>query len=280
MQLTPNYIVKTSVCGVAFVAVMVYFSSLCASLVDNYFVIFNDAVFPIIGELLISVVLFLLVVGVIAALVRPVWLAIIVYAVGAFMYPLIVGFGPVTAASASIVFILLLAYLLFEARQFGNQIKFSTYPLGGKKMLLGSLLAALVAVAVGVGYNVDSAAENYIVPPVLKTLITEQTSSMAKVTVDKQVEGQDVSAQQKGIMIQEIQKKFNDIINDIEMNLGSDKTNIGVFLGVLVFASLQIIFIVVSLLSMLLIPLLFWILKITGFTKTTTGKVEVTRITL
>lgn len=271
-----GFIVKVVVCGVAFVSAMAYFSSLCAGVVSDYSVLFGGAIVMFLVKLAIAAVIFLLMTSVVAALLRPTWVAMIVYAVGAFMYPVLVGFERVTLISAAVALVLLILYLLFAVHQFDNQIKFSTHPLLGKKLLMGSLLAALVAVSVGLGYNVDSAAKNYVLPPFVKGFYVDQMTSIVKGTIN----AQKATDKQKEAALGEATKSFNEIFDKAEKELKPSQGYIGILFGVVAFIALQIVFILVSIVALILVPLLFWILEITHFTHLVTEKVEAKRLTL
>lgn len=275
-KLSLSFVVKTFVCGVAFILAALYFSSLCAEIAGDYSVLFTDGVFIILLKLAVAALIFLLMMSVVAALVRPIWIAMIVFVVAAFMYPLSVGFYGVTFIAALIELILTILYLLFASYQFKNQIKFSTHPLFGKKLLMSTLLAVLVAVSVVVGYDADSATKDYVIPPVAKTFYIEQMTTIFKNVIESQ-KGTD---EQKGAALNEAVKGVSDAYDNAENELKSGKYYVGILLGILAFVVMQTAFILVAVLALLIVPPFFWILGIIRFTHVVTEKVEVSRVTL
>ncbi|MFA5948467.1 MAG: hypothetical protein WC806_05915 [Candidatus Gracilibacteria bacterium] len=274
------YIVRTAVCVVAFLAAALYFAHVCGVVAGNYLILFSPELKTIIswfGSFVLSVILFIIMVGVTAALVRPTWIAMIAYAVSALLYILFVGANTATWIVAAVSVVILILYLLLEVHLFSNQIKASTHPLGEKKMLICLLLALLIAVSIGVGYNNDSLKRNYVIPPELKTTISIYMLNAATTQVNAQ-EG--IKDEQKKTAIESVKKTVDESVVKLEDGAKPYQKYIAIFLGVMAFSLFQIILIFVGIIAMIFVPLLFWILKLTHFTNIETEKCEVTRLTL
>jgi hypothetical protein len=275
-----GYVIRTSACLLVFLAVSAYLAHVCSVVADNYLLLAavsgSKALISWSINLGIAVVLFVLAVGVVAALVRPMWVAMIGYAVGAALYPLIVGSSVITWVTALVFAGALILYLIATSRLFANQIEVSTHPLGEKKMMISLLLAILVSVSVAVGYISDSTARSYVIPPEGKTAISKYMVN----TVQSLIDGQKATAKQKEDAIKEAQKAADDTVNKIEEQLKPAQKYVPVMLGAIVFSLAQIVLIFVVIIAALLVPLLFLILKAARFIHTVTEKCQVVRWTL
>lgn len=274
-----GYVIRTAVCVLAFLATAVYFFHLCSGVADNYllFTAFTKkTAITWFVNFAVSAALFIIMLGVTAALVRPTWIAMAAYAVAAGLYIFFVGSGIVTWVAAGVSVAVLVSYLIAEVHLFSNQIKVSTHPLGEKKMLICTLLAALISVSVAVGYMNDSVKRNYVLPPEAKTVYSQYMMKLAEGTID----AQKPTARQKETALKEAEKKVNDLVVKTEDTIKPVQKYIPVILGFFAFCVFQMVLIFVGIFAMLFVPLLFWILKITHFTHIITEKCEVTRLTL
>lgn len=274
-----GYVIRTTVCAAAFILAAAYFSSSCAGLAGNYLMLINfksQVAISWLIHFLLSATLFIVMLGVTAALIRPMWIAMVTYLFSAVLYIRFLGFSPATLITATVFVVILVLYLLSAAYLFGNQIKPSTHPLVEKKILVCSLLAALIAVSVGMGVGNDMTKRGSVIPPELKSYYSQFMMDVMK----GQVDAQKATEKQKQVVLEEAKKNVNDTIVKMENDLKPFQLHISIFFGVLAFFAFQIVLFFVGILSMLLVPLLFWILKITHFTHTVNEKCDVTRLTL
>lgn len=274
-----GYVIRTTVCALAFLASAVYFSYVCGGVADNYLLFASFTAHTAIlwfVNFAVSAALFIIMLGVTAALVRPTWVAMVTYAVAAGLYIFFVGSGVVALVAAGVSVAILVSYLIAEVHLFGNQIKASTHPLGEKKMLICTLLAALISVSIAVGYMNDSVKRNYVLPPEAKTAYSQYMMKLATAQVDEQK----ATAKQKETALKAAEKNINDLAVKTEESIKPVQKYIPVILGFFAFFLFQMVLIFVGIFAMLFVPLLFWILKITHFTHIVTEKCEVTRLTL
>ncbi|MBI4994689.1 hypothetical protein HZC21_03530 [Candidatus Peregrinibacteria bacterium] len=260
-----GYIIRVFACILAFIATIIYFSYSCRILVNNYLTIITV---PWLINFAVASILFIIILSVTVVLLRPFWIAISVYGLGAILYAFIVGFSIAAWIAAAVFLVSLILYLFFEIGQLNNQIKFSTHPLGDKKILICSLLAMMISVALGIGYYQDSIKRNYVVPPETKTFILQQ--------VMKGVEKQ----KQKQAAVKQIEEKLKTMINDAEKSLKPYQKYIPIALGILSFLLFQIVLFFISFISAIFIPLVFWLLKVTHFAHTAVEKRKTQHLTL
>lgn len=274
-----GYIIRTASCVITFLIAAAYFSYTCSTVVNNYGLLFQPTSAAAISWFInfaISAALFIIMLGVTVALIRPIWIAMVTYAISAIMYVIFIGPNIATWITAGILFAILLVYSLAEVKLFKNQIKASTHPLGEKKALICTLLAVLLSVAVAVGYDKDATKRNFIIPPETETAFSQYLVNSAKTQIDAQ-KGTD---QEKKAALEKATTDVKSLIEKQKEALKPAKTYIPYMLGISVFLIFQMILIFVGILSMIFVPLLFWILNITHFTHTITEQCEVSRLTL
>ncbi|MBI5152153.1 hypothetical protein HZA39_01345 [Candidatus Peregrinibacteria bacterium] len=280
----PNigYIIKTAACIAVFFASMAFFSLMCKALVDNYIFLIAPTMkitVPWLIKLGISVLLILITLGIVAVLVRPVWLAIATLAAGSILYPLIAGGGYITWILAAVSCASLSGgYLYFVVKQMRNQVNFSTHPLGEKKLLVCSLLALLIAVSLGLGYAEDSARRNYIIVPEIKTLAQDYVVYQAIQIAVKQYPK--ITAKQKEAAAESVKKNMKKTFDDVEKNMEKYKSTLPVIFGAIAFMIFQMVLIFIAMIASIFSTFIFSLLRITHFTRITTETCEVKHLTL
>lgn len=268
-----GYIIRIAVCCLAFLAAAAYFFYSCKILADNYLAI--ASMFWLVNFIAASIV-FTVILALTVVLIRPFWIAIIAYGLGAVLYCFMIGFSKPVFIAAGLFLVLMVLYLSFEIRQLNNQIRFSTHPLGDKKILICLLLAVMISVAFGTGYLQDSIKRNYVVPSEIKTLLMNQMTNVA----EKMLSGQKIAAQQKQAAIKQTKERMQGMMNDAEKNLKQAQKYIPIILGVVAFFCFQTVLFLLSFVSALLIPLAFWFLKTTHFIHIAVEKCETQHLTL
>ena len=84
-----GYIIRIFACILAFLAAIIYFSYSCRVLVGNYLTI---ATVSWLINFAVASVLLMIMLSVTVVLLRPFWIAVITYGLGAVLYALMVGF--------------------------------------------------------------------------------------------------------------------------------------------------------------------------------------------
>lgn len=273
-------VAKTSVIIIAFIICVIFFTKISAALSEDYFLLIMPTAgktIPWLIRLAISSLLFAMSAGVVAVIIRPIWIAVLTYLAGAFLYALVAGSSGTTWIVAGIIFVCMSLYALYVSRQLKNQVNFSLHPLSDMKMLLFSLLAVLISVSFALGYSTDSARHGgYIFPPEIKTLGVNYLYDQQKPLIEKQPG----TKAQKEKALKTAREKMQTTIDDIEKGFKPVQMVIPVILGVSLFFIAQLAFILLSFVAMGVLSLLFFILKITHFTHLANEMREVTYITL
>lgn len=273
-------VAKTACCVIFFIVCVGFFAKVSAALSNDYFLLIMPTAgktIPWLIRLAISSLLFAVSAGVVAVIVRPIWIAVLTYLVGAFLYVLIAGSSSATWIVAAIIFVCMSLYALYISKQLRNQVNFSLHPLSDMKVLLFSLLAALISVSFALGYSTDSARHGgYILPPEIKTLGVNYLYDQQKPLID----AQPGTKAQKEKALKAAHDKMQSTVDDMEKGLKPIQVGIPFMLGVSLFFIIQLIFILLSFVAMASLSLLFFILKVTHFTHLANEMREVTYITL
>ncbi|MDD5726060.1 MAG: hypothetical protein PHC53_01460 [Patescibacteria group bacterium] len=278
-KIDAGYVIKTIVCVLLFLAAVAFFAYVCRQLSDNYMLLLMPTTYATVTWLInfgVAILVFAIMAGVVAILVRPYWIVIVAFLLSALLYPLIVGMNLATWIVAGVFAILMCIYLLYIARQLKNQINFSAHPLSDMKLLLLSLLVAQVCVAFGLGYIQDSARRNYVLPPEIKAPIASGLLSQATANIN-QAKATDA---QKKVAVEAANKQVKTTVDDLEKQFQAIKYMIPYVLGVLLFFLLQTILLVLGFLPIAIARLLFMLLKVTRFANVTVETREIKHLTL
>lgn len=264
----PNaaYFIKTAVCVILFLGSMFAFAFVCRALVQNYALLFTSGmkiIIPLFIRLLISVFALFIMAAVVAVLVRPMWVAIPAYFVAAAMYPLIVDANTYMWAAAGVFALLMVIYEFSIAKNLKNQVEFSIHPLADMRGIFLTLLAALVAVAFGLGYSADSESRGYvIIPPDAKTSAEDFLLKQAGPILEQQP----ATPAQKQTLLKEMKKKMQGMMDDFEKKAQPFRLAVAIVLSVTLFYLLKIVFWLLGFILLPFLHLIFFILKKTRFT--------------
>jgi hypothetical protein len=280
-----GYLIRTGATVLAYWGAMAYFFHECAVLVNNFHLLVAPSVqttVPWLIHLAVSSLILIMMAGVAAALVRPLWLGLLATLLGVCLFPLIVGSGLGTWISAGVALFFLISNQAFVNSQMKNQIQFSSHPAGEKKIIVATLLAVMISVSLGLGYLRDAAKNNTVFPPFLTNSYIKMTMNLAKSQIDAQAKagGAAVTEEMKQKALSEAETKLKQTVADWDTKAKPQLTYIGVGLGVFAFFMIQMVYILLALLTIPLIPLMFLLLKLTHFTQIESEKVVVSRITL
>lgn len=273
------YLIKTSVCLLAFFALMAAFSYLCRELADNYLLL----ILPQAGltaswlvRLVIFVVCLAATINIIAVLVRPVWLVAVAYLLAAVMYILIMGVDKVMLIIAAVFFVGLLTRLMFVVKQLNNQVNFSVHPLADKNTVFFSLLALLVAAAFWLGYSQDMARRAFIIAPEIKTTVQELSLAQVKNTIKKQ----NLKPAQEKALLSAINPQIQKIFENVEKSLAPYARFVPLAFAAILFSFLSTIFSLLGLISLPVLKILFVLMRLARFTNFAIETREIKHLTL
>ncbi|MEY4723194.1 MAG: hypothetical protein RLZZ324_707 [Candidatus Parcubacteria bacterium] len=268
-------IAKTAACVLFFLAAATFFAGACAELAANYGMILvpTAAILPWLIRILVSAFLTMLGFGVVAAMVRPLWVAMLVMAAAGALFALLLGGGVVAWAGAAAGAALLCGLLLGIAKGLENQIHFSVRPVSDKELKLSSILAVLVAVAVGMGYAADAGRGQYVIPPRIMVAIAAQLNG----SIASLAQTQMVPAALRGAVQEAAKGQVAAMIAGFETMARPFAAYAPYVLGLVAYFTAQLAFYLPGLLASLLIGPVLWLLKMTGFVRESSGMEMVSR---
>ncbi|HSD12554.1 MAG TPA: hypothetical protein VLC10_03270 [Patescibacteria group bacterium] len=274
-----GFVVKTLLCILAFAAAAAVFAYACAELMVDYSLVFTpskELTLPWLIRMGAGSFAFLLTFGVIAVLVRPLWLAAMTLAGGMVVYAFVLGGGLVAWCGAAVGAAMLLGLLYSVAKQIENQIDFTLRPVSDKELVISSILAILVAVPVGLGYAVDAEKGHYVIPPRITAYVQEQ--SMAY--VEKMVDAQLVPEMLRGSVTSAAKEQVAATIKGLDKMAEPYAPYVPYALGALAYFSFQVLLFIPGFIASLLLAPFIWLLKVIRFAHVTKQTRVVTRLTL
>lgn len=272
-------IVKTALCVLAFLSTATFFSFTCRDLTNNYLLLLTPsytATVPWLIQLSIASLLLATASGIVAVLVRPLWLTIVVYITGSALAGFVIQPNAIIAVTMIALALFLVTYLLFIRQQMQNQIHYSLHPLSDSKVMFFIFLAIIVSVSFGNGYINDSTRRNYVVPPEVKTIVLNQAVGFTDTVVESLYE----QPAQRQVAKQAAQASTKEALDNMEKELAPHIKTIPIVLGVTLFSIALSFFFLLSFLLMPIVRTVFFLLRTTKFAHVTTETREVSRLTL
>jgi hypothetical protein len=277
-----GYFLKTAVCILALLGSMVAFDFVCKDLADSYLLLIVPSwsatgmwfVWFGVTALLVAVTA-----GVMAVLVRPLWVAAIAMLLAGASFPLILGPDRTTIGSAVVFVLIMVLFLTYVSHQLKNQIHFSTHPLSDMKLLLLSLLFAFVSVAFGLGYAADAETRGFIIPPEIRAPLTETVIRLYGSTVESQASKQNLPPAQVAEVKKMARTQVQTMVDGAEAGLRQWKPYAAGVLGILLFLTLTTL-LLFGFVPILIAWIVIWFLRATGFVRTETETIDVTHLTL
>ncbi len=209
LSMTTNKLVKTMVFVALLVAASIYLGHVArqiGQLGDAILVFSLDKWYPFIW-LLLALVLVAISAGLVAALVRPIWICFIAFAIASLA--LLLMWGP-DLIGIALALLYLLAGLLYSrgvAKGLHERIRFSVRPIEENQTGLAIILVIAVCVLFYIGYSTQIESEGFRIPPFVMTIATE--------VADRQFESMsDLTPQQKEQAVAEFRQLFEQQVED------------------------------------------------------------------
>lgn len=274
-----GYAFKTTLCALFFMAAAAFFAYSCGEVFENYLLLFaptREQTLPWLIRLAVAALLFLLLFGVNAVLVRPILIAAGAIAGAMITYAMVLGGGAAVWIASGAVAVLFIAVLFSVVKQIENQVAFSSRPMGDKELALSSLLAVLVAASVGFGYALDASRNGYLVPPRVTAYIGQQASAYARTAI----EAQPIPSFMKDGARAAVDEQVTAMLDGFQAKLRPYAAYAPYVIGLLAYFTFQLIFFVPGYVAALLLGPLLLLLRLTGFAHVRREMREVTRLTL
>jgi hypothetical protein len=228
--------------------------------------------------LLLAILAVAVTAGLVAALLKPLWVAMIAFALSALAMILGWEVGIGTALLGLLYFIACLPYARGVTKELNERLKFSVEPVSRGLSLLFLVLALAACGSLYMGYAAHIEKEGFTIPAALKEMMTKMTIVPTREAVEART---DLTPQEKERILVEMEEGFEEMwMGPLEEMIEPYERLIpgGVAIGV--FMTLQTILGLLSWIPGLILAMIFPLLQITGMTKVVRETREVERLVI
>jgi len=228
--------------------------------------------------LLLAIMVVAVTAGLVAALLKPLWVAVVAFALSALAMILgwQVGIGP--ALLGLLYFLLSLPYARGVTRELNERLRFSVEPVSRGLSLLFMVLALVACGSLYLGYAAHIEREGFTLPPTFKEMMTRMTVVPIREAIEAQT---DLTPQEKERALAEMEEGFEEMwMGPLEEMIKPYERLIPVVMAVGTFMTLQTILGFLSWIPGLILAVIFPLLQITGMTKVVRETREVERLVI
>ncbi|MCJ7669294.1 MAG: hypothetical protein MUO61_02110 [Dehalococcoidia bacterium] len=207
--MTTSKLVKTIIFVVLLVAASSYLASVSrqiGQLGDAIFVLSMDTLYPFIW-LLLALVLVAITAGLVAALVRPLWICFIAFALASLVVLFIWGLNLIGIVLALLYLLAGLLYSRGVAKGLNERISFSVHPIKDNQTILTMVLIIAVCVIFYFGYAAQIEREGFTTPPFVIDIATGIAEGQIEASPD-------LTPQEKEQAIAEFRQQFEQQMED------------------------------------------------------------------
>ncbi len=216
--------------------------------------------------------------GLVATLLRPLWVAVVAFALSALAMILgwEVGIGP--ALAGLLYFIACLPYARGVTKELNERLRFSVEPVFRGLSLLFLVLALAACGSLYMGYAAHIEKEGFTIPASLKEMMTKMTIVPMREAVEART---DLTSQEKERILVEMEEGFEEMwMGPLEEMIEPYERLIPGAVAIGVFMTLQTILSLLSWIPGLILAVIFPLLQITGMTKVVRETREVERLVI
>jgi len=214
--------------------------------------------------LLLAIAVVAVTAGLVAALLRPLWVAMVAFALSALAMILgwQVGIGP--AIWGLLYLLICLPYARGVTKELNERLRFSVEPVSRGLSLLFMALALVACGSLYLGYAAHIEKEGFTFPPPFKEMMTKMTI-----------------VQEKESALAEMEEGFEEMwMGPLEEMIKPYERLIPVVVAIGIFMTLQTILGLLSWIPGLILAMIFPLLRITGVTKVMKETREVERVVI
>jgi hypothetical protein len=256
-----------------------FFGMACQNINQQYelLLLLDKEVVRSFAQLLLAVAAVAVIGGLLAALVRPIWICIVGFALSALAAFLAWELSLPSGVSALIYFVFGALYSRAVAEALDNRLKFSVEPiLGGQSTLLTGLAIA-ASVSLYFGYAAQIEEQGFELPPAIGDAITE----FSMVPMRAQIEARmDLTSEQKEALAAQMREGFDQWMASMEETIQPYERLVPVAVAFMLLQLLAVINTLFSWVPIVFLAVLFPILTAVGVVKKTTETMEVERLSL
>ncbi len=271
-------LLKTAFFTVLLIAASWFFGIWCGRVGQAYTLFFQPGreILKLVSWLLLAIVVVAVTAGLVAALLKPLWVAMVAFAFSALAVVLgwDVGIGP--ALFGLVYFLASLLYARGVTKELNDRLRFSVEPVSRGLSLLFMALALVACGSLYLGYAAHIDREGFTFPPTFKEMMTKMTVVPMWEAIEART---DLTPQEKERALAEMEEGFEEMwMGPLEEMIEPYERVIPVVVAVGTFMTLQTILGLLSWIPGLILAVIFPLLEITGMTKVVRETREVERV--
>lgn len=271
-------LLKVALFTVLLIAAGWFFGLWCDRFGQAYTLFFQPGreILELVLWLLLAILLVAVTAGLVAALVRPLWVAVVAFLLSALAMVLgwQVGIGP--ALLGLLYFLFSLPYARGVTQELNERLRFSVEPVSRGFSLLFMALALVACGSLYLGYAAHIEREGFTFPPAVKEMMTKMTIIPMRESIESRT---DLTPQEKERALAEMEEGFEEMwMGPLEEKIKPYERLIPVAVAISAFMTLQTVLSLLSWIPGLILVVVFPILQITGVTKVVRETREVERL--
>ncbi len=272
LSMTTSKLVKTIIFIVLLIAASCYLGNIChqiGQLGDTIFSPSMDTLHPFLW-LLLALALVAITAGLVAALVRPLWICFVAFALSSLAVLFIWGINLIGIVLAVLYLLAGLLYSQGVAKGLNERINFSVRPIKDNQTILLIVLIIAACACFYSGYAAQIENEGFTTPPFVIDMVTGMAEGQME-------ELTDLTPEEKEQATAEFREQFE---RQVEDWIKPYQQLIPIGIAVMLLSILMTIFSLISWLPTLILTAIFAILAVFHVTKVVTETQEVKRLTI
>jgi hypothetical protein len=256
-----------------------FFGMACQNINQQYelFLALDKEVVRSFAQLLLAVATVAVIGGLVAGLVRPVWICLLGFALSALAVFLAWELSLASGVSALIYFLIGALYSRGVAEALDHRLSFSVEAMSGSQSTLLAGLAIAASVSLYFGYAAKVEEQGFQFPPAIRDTMTE----FSMVPMRAQIEARsDLTSQQKEALAAQMREGLDQFMASTEEMIKPYERFVPVAVAFMLFQLLAVVNTLFSWVPIVVLAVLFPILNAVGVAKKTTETREVERLGL
>jgi len=216
--------------------------------------------------------------GLVAALVRPLWICIVAFAVSALAAFIAWEVSLASGVAALIYLIVSLLYCRGVAEALDNRLKFSVEPLSGSQSILLAGLAIAACTGLYFGYAAEIEERGFTFPPAMREMLREMTMEPMQAQIEART---DLTSEEKDALLAQMMGGFEEQwMRPMEEMIQSYEKFIPVMIAFMLFQFLAVINTLFAWIPVAILAIIFPILTALGLAKKVTETREMERLSI
>jgi hypothetical protein len=271
---------KISVLAVLLILAGFLFGRACARVGQQYelILLLDTSFLPVLLFLLGAMATVAFVAGLSAALIRPLWLSALIFALSACAAFLGWELSLPSAVAAVVYLLASLAYCRGVATGLDGRLKFSVEPISGSQSVLLTGLAIAASLSLYFGYAAQIDEQGFTFPPALKDSIRQMV--MAPMTSQIEARTDLTSEQREALLARTVQGFEEQWLGPVEERLQSVEAFVPLVAAFFLFQFLVLANTLLSWIPVVVLAAVFPLLAALGVTRKVTETKEVVRLSL